>query len=132
MNEDQARARANALVSATARSVAPDVPATVDKSAASDFGDCLPPANDKKAVRYTVQLQQSSADRNRQIADATRKYWQRQGYHISSVVHTPAPQVVARTQDGFDLTYIVSTDGSSFINADSPCVTPTGPSPSAP
>jgi hypothetical protein len=132
MNQDQAKARARALVTNTVRSVAPDVQTTVDQSIADWVGDCFPPNNDKVTVRFTMNLAQSSADRNTRNVDATKAYWQRQGYHILSVIHSPDPQVLARTQDGFDLSYVVSNVGSSFLNADSPCVTPTGPSPSAP
>jgi hypothetical protein len=131
MNQDQAKARVKALVTGTVRSVAPEVQATVDQSIADEVGDCLPPANDKVAVKFTMQLAQSSSDRNKQIADATKAYWQQQGYHILSVFDSPAPRVIARTQDGFDLTYIVSNEGSSSVNADSPCVVPTSPSPSS-
>jgi hypothetical protein len=130
MNEDQAKARVRTLVTQTLQAVVPDIYAEVDQGVADRIGYCPPPATGLVAKSYAAHLPVQSPNRYRAIATATQEYWKRQGFAIVGA-DSPggASRVFARTPDRVDLSYRVATDGSSWMTADSPCVTPTSPSP---
>jgi hypothetical protein len=130
MNQEQARIRAEQIVTETAKAAAPDIQGTIDAGKANQVGYCLPPVADRVAVTVIDYLPVLTADHNQQIAGSTRRYWEKLGYRILAA-DSPGgtPCVIARTSDGFDLSFVVSTDRSSSFEANSPCVTPTAPSP---
>jgi hypothetical protein len=125
MNEEQARVRVRDVIMETVHAVAPGIPAQVDSSLTDLIGQCSGPANGLITRKFSDHLAPLSSARNQQIAAATKRYWEQKGYHIVAADSPDGlPRVVAQTPDGIDLVYFVSTDGSSFFNANSPCAKP--------
>jgi hypothetical protein len=130
MNQDQAKARIKALVTQALQFAAPDLPGEVDQDVANRVGYCSPPDTDKVAPEYAEHLPAVPSTRYHAIAAAIEEYWKKQGFQIyGSDIAGTVTRVFARTPDGVDMEYVVVPDGSSWMRAHSPCVTPTSPPP---
>lgn len=64
-----------------------------------------------------------SAQRRGSFLGVVDRFWRRAGYRIAAVNNdVDAPAVYAKTQDGFQVTLIVSAQGQVHFDVDSPCV----------
>jgi hypothetical protein len=124
MNQTQAIARVNQLAQDTARAIAPGVPTTVERGDPT-VGGCTGEFGDKVSVGYALLLPDLPAQRSQQILLAAKAYFERKGYAIDEFrPKANSPDVHAETPDGFDITYVIATDGASFVGVGSPCVSP--------
>lgn len=124
MNQARATARVNQLAKDTANAIAPGVPTTVRRGGPR-VGRCGPEFGDRVNVAYDLLLPELPAERNHQILLAAKAYFEKSGYSVTGFLSTGvSPVVNAETPDGFNLRYVVVTDGTSFIGAGSSCVSP--------
>lgn len=124
MTRTEAIARVKQLAQDTARAIAPGVPTTVHRGDPT-VGGCTGDFGDKVSVAYDLMLPELPAQRSQQILVAAKAYFERKGYRIDAFHPIgDSPIVIAETPDGFNIDYIIASDGTSVVGAGSPCVSP--------
>ena len=124
MNQTKATAHVKQLAQDTARAIAPDVPTTA-RAGEPRVGGCGPGFGDKVDVAYSLLLPKLPPESSQQILLAAKAYFERKGYSVIGFLSTgPLPRVNAVTPDDFNLTYVIASDGTSYVGASSPCVSP--------
>ena len=130
MNQTQAITRVKQLAQDTARAIAPGVPTTVRRGDPT-VGGCTGDLGDKVSVGYDLLLPELPAQRSQQMLFAAKAYFERKGYGVDAFKPTGVssqgvlPEVDAETPDGFNINYLVPSDGKPVVEAGSPCVSRT-------
>ncbi|MEU2655422.1 hypothetical protein ABZ615_08860 [Streptomyces sp. NPDC007325] len=113
MDMQEAAERADAVLDASLRAVAPEVQWAHDTWL---YTSCT-------VTRHRVVTTVISEERRGNFLGVIERHWKASGYEITSVIPSKEmPAVFARTSDGFGLTLSVGFKGQVVFKASTPCV----------
>lgn len=123
LNQTQAVSRSTQLTRQAAKAVTPDLTPIAAPGGKLSVSTCGPEHPDRVAASYELRYRAISPSRSRALFSAARRYLLDQ--HWSGlVISVTTPLLVVKTQtpDGFQVSYTVAIDGTSFWATTSPCV----------